>query len=139
MIINPNPLSIGTANGLWLTSVDISRPRVAVTAMPFNGERLAGNPSDAKRIVTMTGNTPAAKALLDIVFAEVARIVSKPVEDVNYLRVSARDPSQPVTAEAGAKGLRPSWKCEDLFALAATDEALAAAIGAVYAFVQEEV
>lgn len=48
MITNPNPLSIGTASGLWLTSTDISRPRVAVTAMPFNGERLAGNPSDAK-------------------------------------------------------------------------------------------
>jgi hypothetical protein len=39
MITNPNPLSIGTASGLWLASADISRLRVAITAISFNGER----------------------------------------------------------------------------------------------------
>ena len=144
-ITTPTPLTIGTADKLWLTSFRLTRATLVTTAAPYNGERLAGNPSDVRRVAVYLDRVPAAKSLADDLFASVARIAGAQAADVQFLNVRAADPSQPVTAEAGIRGIEPSgpghasWQVADLFALLASDQQLATAYAAVLAFVQQEV
>lgn len=140
MIENPNPFQLN-ANGLWITTLEVTNARFSAQAMPWDpvANKLAGNPSDAKRLVLLTGVNADAKALVAAVFAQIARITGKEVADVRFVRVMATDPTKPVKASAGVVGVTPAWSTDDLFTLIAGDAQLAQAMGAVYAFVQANV
>jgi hypothetical protein len=136
-LANPNPISVN-GNGLWLTSFRLTRVSLVVTAMPWDAStnRLAGNPSDARRLAIMLGKDAAAKGQAGDLFAAIATAAGAKAEQVRFINVLSPDPTQPVPLEAGiADGRKAPYEIDDLFAVLAANQSLAAAYGAAFAFV----
>jgi hypothetical protein len=100
MIENPNPFELA-ATGLWIVSLEVTPEQFTARVMPWDGvaNKLAGNPADAREITV--ANAPIIAAL----FAQIGRVAGRNAADVRFLRVSAADPTAPVTAEAGLRGV----------------------------------
>jgi hypothetical protein len=134
---NPTPISVN-GDDLWLTNFRLTRASLVVTAMPWDSasNRLAGNPSDAKRVAILLGKDAGAKSQADSLFAAIATTAGAKADQVRFIDVISPDPTKPVALRAGVgDGRKGFYEVADLFAALAGDQALAATYGAALAFV----
>jgi hypothetical protein len=134
---NPTPISVN-GDDLWLTSFRLTRASLVVTAMPWDsaGNRLAGNPSDAKRVAILLGKDAGAKSQADLLFAAIATTAGAKADQVRFIDVISPDPTKPVVLRAGVgDGRKETFEIANLFAALAGDQSLAATYGAALAFV----
>jgi hypothetical protein len=131
-ITNPNPITPNVCGDLWVSSITISNPLFSAILRPYDGQYVLGNESLAKRVMADTSASAAAKAVVDAVFAQVARI-SGNAAAVTCVTASEADPLLPISVVAVfADG--STYRIADLFAATTADADLAAAYAGVIAW-----
>jgi hypothetical protein len=110
--------------------------------MPWDASvnRLAGNPSDAKRLAILLGKDADAKTQADALFTAIATSAGAQADQVRFIDVISPDPTKPVVLRAGiGDGRKEQYQVADLFAALAGDPTLAATYMAAMAFVGSKI
>jgi hypothetical protein len=136
-ILNPTPLAMQTADKLWIVSVRIARGQIVATLAPWDGQFLAGSPAQWRTVRAVLADDAGARAAWQPVAASLSRAAGRQ-DAPETVGVQASNPGTRATVLARwADGGR--YVIPDLFAAVAGDATLAAAYGAMMAWIAGEV
>ncbi len=147
-IPNPNPLTLGVANSLWVTRLDLTNSNLVAILNPWDGQYIVANASATRKLI-LPLTDPATAAVADALRSNLATLsgqsgkllfASITSNDTSTAMVFANyDTGQTKTINGKTVPVTAPYRIQNLFTVMASNSAIATLFSDVMTFLAGKV